>query len=171
MKHLIKNNKIVMSGIPASFTRENGESFWGGYQNRTDLHYADGWRDEVIPAFDPLTQRLGEPYYDILLKKVTYPVIERDINLEELYHKRIREFEQFQKEFRREITELFLEEIALGTMSDQVKGLIMALQQRKTEIMAELEGFYDTGNIERLVNYSFYTPETEQFKQALVALK
>lgn len=64
MKHLIKNNQIVQSGIPSHFTRENGEGFWGGYETRTDLHYEDGWRDEVVAEFTPRLQSLGEAYYD-----------------------------------------------------------------------------------------------------------
>ena len=50
MKHLIKNNEIVRSGIPSHFTRKNGEGFWGGYENRTDLHQTGGCRRGAIPA-------------------------------------------------------------------------------------------------------------------------
>ena len=171
MKHLIKNNQIIQSGISGRFTRENGEAFWGGYQNRTDLHYADGWRDEIIPEYDPLTQELSEKYYDVENDVVTYTVIDKVIDLDELLQRRLQEFDQFQKEFRKEITELFLEEIALGTLSDDVKNLIAVLQQRKAQIIAELQGFRDAENVERLTNYSFYTEETEQFRAALKALK
>ncbi len=72
MKHLIKNNQIVQSGIPTNFTRENGEGFWGGYETRTDLHHQDGWRDEVVPEFDPVTEKLGLPFYSEQFDTVTY---------------------------------------------------------------------------------------------------
>ena len=74
MKHLIKNNQIVQSGIPTNFTRENGEGFWGGYENRTDLHFEDGWRNEVVPEFDPVTEQLGSAFYSEDLDAVTYTV-------------------------------------------------------------------------------------------------
>lgn len=74
-KHLIKDGEIIQSGIPEKFVRENGEQFWGGYQNRTDLHYQDGWREEIRPVIIPDSQRLGQRYYDIGLNKVTWSVI------------------------------------------------------------------------------------------------
>lgn len=171
MKHLIKNNQILLSGIPAYFTRENGEGFWGGYDLRTDLHYLDGWRDEIIPEFDDVLQTLGSPYYDPASDKVKYPVVPIQFDIDSLLQNRLNEFEQFQKAFRREITELFLEEIALGTLSSEVKSMIQLLAQRKNEVIEELKGFHTAGNIERLINYSFYTAETEQFKEALRLLK
>lgn len=84
MKHLIKDNEIVMSGIPSIFTRPNGELFWGGYENRTDLHYEDGWRDEIIPEdFDPSKQYLVDLHYDEFDDIVTYTVLDITINLDE----------------------------------------------------------------------------------------
>lgn len=77
MKHLIKNNQIVKSGIPSHFTRDNGELFLGGYENRTDIHYEDGWRDEIIPEFNNNTHTLGEVYYDIEKDVVTYIIVEK----------------------------------------------------------------------------------------------
>ena len=96
MKHLIKNNQITRSegSIPSKFTRENGESFWGGYQNRTDLHYEDGWRDEIMPEVDQFHQ-LGERYYDDENDVVTYTVIEKVIDLAELLQRRLARFEPF----------------------------------------------------------------------------
>ncbi len=71
-----------MSGIPGTFVRDNGQAFWGGYENMTDLHYADGWRDEAVPEYDPRTQQLGVPYYDPVLDIVAYPVVDRVVDLE-----------------------------------------------------------------------------------------
>lgn len=82
MKHLIKENLIVQSGLPSSFIRENGEGFWGGYQNRTDLHYVDSWRDEVIPDFNPRRQHLSAPYYNAFHGVVDFQVINNVIDLE-----------------------------------------------------------------------------------------
>ena len=66
-----------MSGIPSHFTRENGEGFWGGYETMTDIHYEDGWRDEIIPVYNHILEKLGVPYYDANADVVTYEVIER----------------------------------------------------------------------------------------------
>ena len=171
MKHLVKDGHIEMSGIPTIFERANGQLFYGGYENMTDLHYEDGWRDEIVPNYNPTTQILSEPYYDEANDIVTYNVVDKEFDLASILQNRLLEFEEFQKSFRREITELYLEEIALGTLPQEVKNLIGQLQLRKAEVIAELQGFYNTGNVERLLNYSFYTEETEQFKQALYALK
>lgn len=81
MKHLIKNNEIVQSGIPTNFTRENGEGFWGGYQNRTDIHFEDGWREEVIPPFNPQTQQLTGLFYDPVNDVCTFQVEDLEIDL------------------------------------------------------------------------------------------
>ncbi|MDP3643081.1 MAG: hypothetical protein Q8S54_07810 [Bacteroidota bacterium] len=74
MKHLIKDNQILQSGIPSHFTRESGEAFWGGYENMTEIHYEDGWRDEVIPTYNPKIQYLGSLYFDEVNDVVTYNV-------------------------------------------------------------------------------------------------
>lgn len=84
MKHLVRNNEIIMSGIPSVFTRENGEFFYGGYENMTDLHYADGWRDEVIPEdYNPSTQYLTDMHYDEFDDVVTYTALNIVVNLDE----------------------------------------------------------------------------------------
>jgi hypothetical protein len=75
MKHLIKENQIVQSEIPSHFTRESGEAFWGGYENMTEIHFEDGWRDEVIPVYDGKTHYLGTAYYDQENDVVTYEVL------------------------------------------------------------------------------------------------
>lgn len=76
MKYLVKNEQIIreISSIPPKFIRENGERFYGGYQNRIDLHYEDGWRNEVKPEYNPLTHYLFDKYYDIVNEIVTYTV-------------------------------------------------------------------------------------------------
>lgn len=81
MKHLIKNNKIVGSGIPSIFKRPNGEIFYGGYDKMTELHYQDGWRDEIIPVYNPKKQELGNVYYDINDDICKYVVVDKVINL------------------------------------------------------------------------------------------
>ena len=93
MKHLIKNNQIIQSGIPSNFTRANGEGFWGGYENRTDLHFEDGWRNEVVPEFNPVTEQLGSAFYSNDLDAVTYKVVEyHDLpSLEEAISRKVME--------------------------------------------------------------------------------
>lgn len=43
---------------------------------------ADGWRDVVVPSYDPKTQKLGALEYDSVNDVVTYPVI--DLTPEEI---------------------------------------------------------------------------------------
>lgn len=171
MKYLIKNGRIIQTGLPEIFTRPDGELFYGGYASRTDLHYQDGWRDEAVPKYDPKMQMLGQPEYDPERDVVTYRVINLAIDTGRLLEGRLQEFEAFQKEFRREITELYLEEIALGELPAGVLELIRQLKVRREEIYEELQSFAREQNLERLLNYSFHTEETQQYKQMLRALK
>lgn len=82
-KALVKNNEIIKTGIPDKFTREDGTFFWGGYRNLPDsVHYADGWRDVVVPDYDQTTQKLGQRYFNQAMDAVTYVV--QDKTIEEL---------------------------------------------------------------------------------------
>ncbi len=82
-KHLIKNGEIVSSRLPDVFTYEDGTFIYGGYKNLPDsVHYADGWRTEIVPEWDPETQRLGALYYNVGMNYVTREVI--DLTAEEL---------------------------------------------------------------------------------------
>jgi len=76
-KALVINQEVVRVSLPTTFTRANGETFWGGYETRTDLHRADGWRDVVVPQYNDTIQQLGEMYYNLGLDLVTYRVVER----------------------------------------------------------------------------------------------
>lgn len=75
MKHLVKNSRIIRSGVPSTFVRENGQAFWGGYEKMVDLHLEDGWVDEVLPVFDPIIQILSAPYFNDFHNIVTYKVL------------------------------------------------------------------------------------------------
>lgn len=74
MKSNIHHTPLRISSIPTIWTDAQGRTIHG-YQNRTDLHYVDGWRDYVEPGFDQLTQRLGELIYDEAQDIVTRQVI------------------------------------------------------------------------------------------------
>lgn len=127
--------------------------------------------DCIVPPYNKALQKLGKPEYNQNSQQVTFDVIDIEYNIDQLFEARLSEFDLFEKVFRREITELFLEEIVLGTLPDTVRQFIAQLQQRSSEVRAELQGFYDTGDIERLVTYTFYTEETEQLKTTLKSLK
>jgi hypothetical protein len=127
MKHLVKNNTIISSGIPSSFTRDNGEEFWGGYENMTDLHYEDGWRDEVIPEHDPRTHHLGNPYFDELLDIVTMEVIPTTANLQLEKQRLMSDLIDLRKEISLLITQIRLvydpEPEELSQMSPMIRSL------------------------------------------------
>jgi len=76
-KALVVNQEVIRIGLPTTFTRANGQTFWGGYETRTDLHRADGWRDVVVPQYNDTIQQLGEMYYNIGFDVVTYRIVER----------------------------------------------------------------------------------------------
>ena len=76
MKANIHAQPLILRSIPFTWTDSEGRTIHG-YQNRTDLHYVDGWRDYVEPEFDPITQRLGELIYDEAKDIVTRVVIDK----------------------------------------------------------------------------------------------
>ena len=79
-KALIKDNQVVTTVIPSKFERENGQTVWGGYRDLPDsIHYADGWRDIIMPEIDYYTQRLGQRYYNQAMDAVTYTVINKTV--------------------------------------------------------------------------------------------
>ena len=172
MIHLVKNNKIARTEaqVPAMFER-GGATFFGYDLLAVAEHYADGWRDEVVPAFNATLQRLGAPYYDAQTDKVTYAVVDLDFDIELLRVQRLEEFDRFQRNFRLELTQLYAEEMLMGEVPVAVVEMMQLLKRRKVEVIAELNGFADTGNAERLLGYRFETEEVHQFREALKSLK
>jgi len=127
MKHLIKDNTIIQSGIPSNFIRENGEGFYGGYENRTDIHHEDGWRDEIIPEYDNIKQNLGTMYYDAENDVVTYNVVNIPINLEERKNRLKSDLKNLGREFSLLITQARLnyetEPVELSELISNLRGL------------------------------------------------
>ncbi|MDH5524537.1 MAG: hypothetical protein OEY01_11175 [Desulfobulbaceae bacterium] len=78
-KHLIIDREIIKSGLPEKFTRPNGQTIYGGYKALTDLHFIDGWRDEVRPEINPALQYYGPRYYNAAMDAVTWPIIDKTI--------------------------------------------------------------------------------------------
>lgn len=77
MKSSLNDSSIRLyspSQFPTIWKDSEGRTIHG-YQNRTDLHHADGWRDYVAPTYDPSTHRLGELIYDEQNDVVTRQVI------------------------------------------------------------------------------------------------
>jgi len=68
---------IIHTGtIPSKFERPNGQTVWGGYDKLPDsIHYVDGWRPVVVPAYNPQLQRLTNPHWDLHCDCVTYDVV------------------------------------------------------------------------------------------------
>lgn len=166
MKHLIKDGNIIMSGLPSHFTRENDEGFWGGYENRTDIHYEDGWRDEVIPEYDTDTEVLGDIYYDEASDSVTYTIIPVVLDLEVL---RVLKHQEFDRILEREVIPLVtgavIEKLALGEQIPKAtKDLIEALRTRETEVRTLINSITDPIIMK---NFPFNRTEIEQSKTAL----
>lgn len=135
--------------IPSRFERENGELFRGGYQNRFDLHHQDGWREEKIPPFDPVLQVLGEPYYDAVLDKVTYPVLEIELpSLEQAKANRISELKNAVKDLYHSI-QWYLE---MKRMSEEeipvlVKEKILQIRNKYEQTKAQINALTTVAEI------------------------
>ena len=76
MISLIENKqlKYTIHQLPSKFIRSNGECFYGGYQSRTDLHFEDGWREDIYPEIDNSEYYLGNRYYDAEKDIVTFEI-------------------------------------------------------------------------------------------------
>lgn len=62
------------SKFPTIWTDSEGRTIHG-YQNRVDLHHADGWRDYVAPTYNAATHKLGDLYYDTQSDTVSHAVV------------------------------------------------------------------------------------------------
>ena len=84
----IKDNNELSNAVDSIMTRSDYPVKWwgqervvGGYQNRTDLHEGDGWRDVVQPTIGE-NQRRGPIFFDEPNNYFTYEVI--DLTPEEI---------------------------------------------------------------------------------------
>jgi hypothetical protein len=162
MKYLIKNNEIVMSGIPGHFEREDGEEFWGGYENRTDIHYEDGWRDEVIPEFDPLVQYLGAAFYDAENDVVTYPVLQMVIDVEAEKARLLSEFTGV----KREIVSLIMEaQLSNDPVPEGLQNLMSITRQINIRVKEDIASLTE----EDVMKFRLRTPEFYQLVEAIKA--
>lgn len=160
MKYLIKNNEIVMSGIPGHFTRENGEGFWGGYENRTDIHYEDGWRDEVIPEYDPMVQYLGTAVYDPENDVVTYPVLQKVINVEAEKARLLSDLANA----RREVATLVMEaQLSNDPVPEGLQSLIDMSRQINIRVKEDIASLTQ----EDVIKFRIRTPEFFQLVGAI----
>ena len=162
MKHLIKDNQIIQSGIPSYFTRENGEGFWGGYENRTDIHYEDGWRDEVIPEYDPMVQYLGAAFYDAENDVVTYPVLQKVINVEAEKKRLLNDLANA----RREIATLVMEaQLSNDSVPEGLQNLMNMSRQINVRVKEDIASLTE----EDVMKFRIRTPEFFQLAEAIKA--
>jgi len=162
MKHLIKDNQIIQSGIPSYFTRENGEGFWGCYENRTDIHYEDGWRDEVIPEFDPMVQYLGAAFYDAENDVVTYPVLQKVINVEAEKARLLGDLANA----RREIATLVMEaQLSNDSVPEGLQNLMNMSRQINVRVKEDIASLTEV----EVMKFRIRTPEYFQLIGAIKA--
>lgn len=141
MKHLIKDNQIVQSGMVSVFTRENGQAFWGGYENMSELHYEDGWRDEIIPEFNPARQNLENMRYDPQIDMVVYDVVDKVINLDVEKKRHLTNLGNLRQEISIIVTQIKLmydpEPEELTQMTPMIRGLYEYAKQEISELTEE----------------------------------
>jgi hypothetical protein len=169
MKYLIKNNQIVKSGLPNRFKRENGELFFGGYQHRTDLHHADGWRERVVPEFDPETHYLGLPFYDAINDVVTMELMVIAYELMDIEVIRAEKHEAFERILEKEMTPALMfgviDKLAMGEpIPAETMGVIAALRTREAQVKADIDAITDTKTLKL---FGFDRAEIEQSKVLL----
>ena len=74
MKANINDTPLKILSIPNAYTRPNGDTIHG-YNQLIEFHYTDGFREIVIPTFDPATYRQGGLIIDG--DDITFEVIEK----------------------------------------------------------------------------------------------
>ena len=160
MKHLIKDNQIVQSGIPSHFTRKNGESFWGGYENRTDLHYEDGWREEVLPEYNPVAEQLGELFYSQVHDLVSRTVQPIAIDMEPMKRQLYSELEYLRTEMANTIVQIKLN---YETEPDGLLRLMPTIRAMYGFAKLEIEALRE----ETVQSYVLRSPKYEQLLRML----
>jgi len=85
MKAQIENEKIKIYNIlPKTYNGITG-CYPGNFHLQSDeIHRQEGFIPVIVPTFDAETQKLGNPYYDEILDIVTYLVIDKTFDLEQL---------------------------------------------------------------------------------------
>lgn len=105
MKHLIKGNQIIRSepAIPDMFEKDGNTIL--GYNLLSDVeHYMDGWREEIIPDFDPVMQQLKFLYYSGFHDAVLRTVVDR-IDLPTLDQAKAQKVQQIKRTANRLLAE------------------------------------------------------------------
>ncbi len=148
------------------------ENIIGGFDKLSNSELKGfGFYPFIDPVYDPETHELSGLIFDPVTETVTREVKEIVYDIEALRAKLLYNFDVFSKNFIVEIRDMFAAEILLNQLPAGVISLLEILKQRKTEVIAEINGFGDTNNIERLINYQFETEEVQQFRAALASLK
>lgn len=125
--YLIENDSITRTGMPTRFKSVVGY-VPGQYRQLSDsVHYTDGWRTDIVPAFDSTYCQLGARYYNTEIDKVTWHVDSIDV-------------EQLRAEYLQEITTeynaqiLQLSAFATFDIGDSITALITQLTAIKAQI-------------------------------------
>ena len=161
MKYQIQNDQIIRSAIPSKFRRPNGQTIFGGYHLRTDLHDEDGWVDELIPEFDPEFQQLGERYFNSENNVVTWTVV--DIELPTLADLQAQKKEQFQP-ILAEFTTLINQAKLISGESTELTTVIETIKTVKENTITAIDSFTE---VVPLMRFQFRQEDIEAMKALL----
>lgn len=122
MKHLIKNNIIVVSGLPESFYSLTLEKLIPDYPLQdAELHKSDGWVEEIVPQYTS-EQVIGDIYYDNSLKLVTHYIVDKKstYTIEELKLLHYQDLDSTKSEINDIIKDLNNKYNPLGTSPERI---------------------------------------------------
>jgi predicted patatin/cPLA2 family phospholipase len=78
MKARIKNNIVeIYNNLPHIYNGITGSYPGGFHLQKDEIHKKEGFFDLIIPTFDPVTQKLGDIYFDGENEIFIYPIEER----------------------------------------------------------------------------------------------
>lgn len=155
MKHLIIDNQIIQSGLPSQFERPNGELFCGGYENMTELHYEDGWRDEVVPEYDPKLQYVADRYYDEFDDVVTYTILDIVVDVEYERTVHMNNLAALRQEIAMVVMQIKLSNETDPELLTQISPMIRGLYAYAKEEISSL-------TVENVRDYILRGPQVEQ---------
>jgi len=119
-----------------------------------------------------IDNNLNNGIIDLEAGTFTYAV--KDIpqpTADELYNNLIEQSKQTYDDFRKLLIEASTEALILGEPNENIKTLTRILKDEKVRIDTVLLEYLNNNNIQELQNFSFDTPEAEQFRIAIESFK
>lgn len=161
MKARNENGKIVIyESLPTIMINGVIGTTLGGYEKLSDeIHKMDGFYEVIIPHYNELLQYLGNIYFNEELEYFTYPVLNKNLSIENEKIKKIQELKKLAFE-KFSITDwYYIRNIRNGApIPSEIVLESDSLYQRINEIEIEINNLNDMTDV---LNYEINLDDTE----------